>query len=84
MGVRAESDVHVGYIGIEWSEDASAFKIEASAIDLGGFGRALREQSLDTVNGMDGLAQPGLRLEGSVAGLFVSEDSFVERGLCLC
>ena len=44
---------------------------------------ALCQQSFYTVNGMDCLAQPGLRLGGCVPGLFVSQDGFVKRGLCL-
>src|SRR5439155_21395564 len=62
---------------------AGALRIGACAVDLGGFGGALRLRSFYTVNGMDGLAQPGLRLDGCVPGLFVSQDGFVKRGLCL-
>src|SRR6266851_2704321 len=41
MGVGTQRDVHVGYISIEGSEDASSLKIEARVIDLGGFRWAL-------------------------------------------
>src|SRR5260370_38930880 len=41
VGVGAQGDGHAGYIGIEGSEDASALKIEACAVHLGGLGGGL-------------------------------------------
>src|SRR5271154_4607208 len=78
MRVFANRDVHVGDVGIEGGGNSSALEIESRAVNLGCFSGPLCQQSFNSANGVDGLAEPRLGLDRCTPGLFVLQHGLLK------